>query len=242
MKREKPSDHSITPAQVTEVRPRSLVHALSEIEQFSVSEQSSEIPYGALTTFNALSFFEVGVKTGLITGMITALMTPLMMSSVLKKTIPVFGSYEYTAFDKAFSVALTVSFSLCYAIFIFAVLVRTYTGNITKRAINSLVGGLSIGAFFKSILVFFLFHMAYYRLFTVDNIALVLFKIRELNLFHSINYMKVFYWLVNFREVFIPSAYFNLAISIVFMVIVIASVVIGRRKSKMIDDFKRGWE
>jgi hypothetical protein len=70
-------------------RPKDLIQAISEIEQFSVAEMNSEIPEGSLPIKTALSFGDVGVRSGLFSGLMTAVTTPLMMAAG-QKLIPIF--------------------------------------------------------------------------------------------------------------------------------------------------------
>jgi len=223
-------------SETSDMAPRGLLHALSEIEQFSVSEKASPIPEEALTTINLLSFFTVGFKTAIISGLVTALLSPAMFA-VQEGIIPVFGDYELTFFDSAFVVAVTTSFSLGVALLIFMVFRRIYRGNVTKKAIHSLVGGIFSGAFFASIVVLVFYHILHYQYLTPEGIA------------YAVNFLPVSlkpgyrtaYWIFKFSEELIPSAYFQFSVSMLTSGIIASSIVVGRIRSKKYEAEKKKW-
>lgn len=224
-------------------RPKSLIHAISEIEQFSVAEMHSEIPEGSLPLATALSFYEVGFKHGFISGLITAVMTPFMMLAN-ENLIPVFGEFDKSLFDRLFSIALTITYPIAFALFLYMTLTKSYAGNITRRAINNLVGGVSTGAIAKTILMFFLYHFISIRFLEPDKISALLNKIRTTWLIDrlNINYGKVFDLLMGVREILIPSAYYLLIVNFIFVSIVVYAVIVGRNKTSRIKLFKQEWE
>ena len=201
----------------------------------------SEIPEGSLPTATSLSFVEVGFKSGLLSGIITTVMTPLMMAAS-ERLIPVFGELELTLFNRLFSIALAVAFPICYALFIFVILTKSYAGNITKKAIYSLVGGISSGAILKTIVVWILFHFIYFRFFDPDAVADVLMGIGNFYYAPQLNYEAIFYWIMGFREVFIPSAYFIVVVNTLFISIVVSALLIGRIKTRTRHKFLKEWD
>jgi hypothetical protein len=223
------------------VKPKSLINAISEIEQFSVAEMHSEIPEGSLPIATSLSFFEVGLKSGLLSGIITTVMTPLMMAAS-ERLIPVFGEQELTLFNRLFSIALAVAFPVCYALFIFVILTKSYAGNITKKAINNLVGGISFGTVLKTIVVCLLFHFMYFRFLDPDIVTDVLVKIRNIYDVPQLNYEAIYYWIMGFKKVFIPSAYFIAAVNALFIGIVVSALFIGRYKTRIRNQFLKEWD
>jgi hypothetical protein len=224
-------------------RPKSLIQAISEIEQFSVAEMHSELPEGAMPTLTGVSFFEVGVKSSLISGIVTALTTPLMIAAG-EELIPVFGDRELTLFDKIFSVLITVSLPVSFALFICVILTRSYAGNITRKAINSLVGGLSSGKIGMTILVVLLFHYVAFITLSSANV------IRAINWVSGIFFVpmlhidfgSIYRRIMDIKSVLIPSAYFIAFVNLLFVGIVSLAVVIGRRKTKLRKEFLREWE
>jgi len=224
-------------------KPKSLIHAISEIEQYSVAEINSELPEGSLPIAASLSFFEVGLKSGLLSGFITAVMTPSMMAAS-ENLIPVFGEVDQSLFNRLFSIALTVTFPISYALFIFMSLTKSYAGNITRKAINNLVGGVSVGTIMKTFIVVLLFHFMCFHTFDADAI------IDKLNWFHdltfvpklNLNYEAIFAWVMAFKVLLIPSAYFVAFINTVFVLIVVLAVIIGRHRTTVKKEFLKEWE
>jgi hypothetical protein len=224
-------------------KPKSLIQAISEIEQFSVAEMSSEIPEGSLPIATALSFMEVGIKSGLMSGLMTAVTTPLMMAAG-QRLIPIFGEFEPALFNKTFSIALAVIFPVCFGIFLFAALTKSYAGNITRRAIDYLIGGVSTGTAIKTILFMLLYHYVCFQTLDPDVVVNALLWLQKLTLFLklNINYEAVFDWLMDFRRILIPSSYFILFINSAFMVILVMALVIGRYRTRVRKEFLKEWE
>lgn len=92
------------------------LNILSEIEQLSVAERNSTLPDGALPPGQWLSYFGSGVEIALVGVIVTAFLSPFMFA-VHDGIIPVFGSYEFTTFDRVFTVVYTTSFPLGTALF-----------------------------------------------------------------------------------------------------------------------------
>ena len=98
-------------------KPKGLLDAISEIQQYYVVERSgSTIPVDFFTLGGKLAFFEVGFKGGFLCGLISAFLTPIAIG-VIEKYIPIFGSYDATLYDKFFAFLIAVSFTVGYAFF-----------------------------------------------------------------------------------------------------------------------------
>src|SRR3990170_4348392 len=88
-------------------KPKGLIDALSEIQQYYVVErQGSLIPEDFFTYGGKLAFFEVGFKGAFLSGMLTAVLIPFGMG-VFQRYIPVFGTYEPSFFDRLFAIILS---------------------------------------------------------------------------------------------------------------------------------------
>ena len=224
-------------------KPKSLIQAISEIEQFSVAEMNSEIPEGSLPRATALSFMEVGVKSGLLSGLMTAVSTPLMMAAG-QKLIPIFGEYEPSLFNQIFSLALTIAFPICFGIFLFMTLTQSYAGNITKRAIDYLAGGVATGAAAKTLLFVILYHYVCFQTLDEDRVIGALNLIQALPLIGllHLDFKMIFDWIMEFKLVLIPSSYFMIFVNGVFVVIVLMALVIGRYKTRVRKEFLKEWE
>jgi hypothetical protein len=224
-------------------RPKSLIQAISEIEQFSVAEMNSEIPEGSLPIKTALSFFDVGLKSGLFSGLMTAVTTPLMMAAG-QKLIPVFGEYEPSLFNQIFSLALAISFPICFGIFLFMSMTKSYAGNITKRAIDYLCGGVASGTIIKTVLFVLLFHYICFQILDADKVIDALRWINGLLYMEylNLNYQKIFDWIMEFKLILIPSSYFMTFVNGVFVVMALLALVIGRYRTKVRKEFLKEWE
>lgn len=223
------------------IKAKSLIHAMSEIEQFSVAEMSSEIPGGSLPTATSLSFFEVGVKAGILIGFFTTATSPLMMAAS-ERLVPIFGSFDYSLFDKLFSFTLSISFTICYAFFIFSILSHSYVGNITKKAINSLVSGIIISIMTKSFLILLLFHYISLTLINPESVSNILIDIQNSGFFPYWDFGSIFSWIMRFKQVLIPSAYFIFVINTIFAFIVFMAVIIGKIRTRRMKEFKERWK
>lgn len=132
-------DSGVVIATAPVVKPKGLIDAISEIEQFYVAEsEGSEIPERFFTIKNRIEFFEVGFKGSFISGLVTVLLTPVAIG-VIENMIPVFGSGEPSAYDKLFVFAIALSFTIGYSLFI-GVLGRYYRGKVTRSMIRNFLG------------------------------------------------------------------------------------------------------
>ena len=218
-------------------KPKGLIEAISEIERlFAMEDLRAEIHEKIFTLKNKLEFFEVGFKSALVSGLITASLTPLAIG-VIEKIIPVFGSTNPTLFDQMFVFLLALSFSIGYAIFVSSA-GRYYRGNITKQMISNLFTGLIIGSLLKIAIVFPLFHIVYYAVITKENIIYILkFFVDYASKSHLLN---IYVWMVEFRPVFLLSAWFILVSTVIFISIPLItlgySILKDRRKNKHIKE------
>jgi hypothetical protein len=216
-------------------KPKGLIAAISEIEWYNTAEKDgSNINQSFFVLDRKIEFFEVGFKGAFISGLISALLTPLAIG-VIEKMIPVFGSTEPTTFDKAFVFLLALGFSLGYAIFIGSV-GRFYSGSISKTMIRNFIGGVITGAVLKAIIAFLFFHFIYLIVLKDSNIVSALSFISELYKnppYESLN--KIYYWVVNFKPVFLTSAWFVVATTVIFIfvpLIAIAYNIVREKKIK----------
>lgn len=224
-------------------RPKSLIQAISEIEQFSVAEMHSELPEGSLPTEANCSFYDVGIKSSILSGLVLALTTPLMMAAG-DKLLPVFGDRELTFFDRIFSVLITIAFPVSFALFIFVVLTRSYAGNITRKAINSLAGSLSAGNIGMALLISLLYHYISLIFLSSDNVISAIKRVNGIFFVPSLNidWNGIYWWIMDMKAVLIPSSYFIAFVNLLFVGIVSLAVVIGRQKTKIRKEFLREWE
>ena len=215
-------------------KPKSIIDAISELEQYSAVLGDEEVPESFFTFKQKWEFFEVGFRDAFISGLVTALFTPIAMG-VIQKLIPVFGDYPPTLFDRVFAFMLALGFSIGYALLIASLGKHYYSNRITRIAMKNFLTGLFSGTIFKTVIVFLGFHFIYFFIFTPQNTGRALHKLKisgEL-------YYRVYAWLIEFREVFIPSAYFILFTSVLFIAIPVASILYHKRKQSVEKDVEQ---
>ena len=145
-------------------RPRNIISAISEIQQFYVIEkQGQNIPSEFLTLEGSLDFFRIGIKSGFNEGMFLILLFPVfsfyLSPYVLKtpdySTKLLFGSVPY--------LPILINTLLC------SYISRYYIGNITRKAVNSLFAGRAIILITKGFLVY-LFYLILYEMSTPERV------------------------------------------------------------------------
>jgi len=219
-------------------KPQGFLDALSEIQQYYIIERSgTEIPRDFLTIRGTLSFFWVGLKGSLVVGFCLTILSPFAFG-VMNQLIPIFGTYHPSLFDKIFAFLLPLSFSFTYSLFLIT-LGNYYIGGLTRAAIMSLIQGIVIGAAVKAVLAFIFFHYLYFVVFqpeTLGNLILKLHffikpKTRE----------KLYFWLMEFKSSLLPSAWFVVVTTVIFIGIPLASILIqGKRINRIIEE-EREW-
>jgi hypothetical protein len=126
-----------------------LIGAISNIQQYYVIEMvGQEIPSEFLTLEGTISFFTIGMRSGLTEGVLIAILLPLvefyLVPVVLKSP---------TMFLKIILSALPF-FPIIINTILCVLVGRYYVGNITRKAINSLFTGRIIVLMAKSFFVY----------------------------------------------------------------------------------------
>lgn len=216
-------------------KPKGLIAAISEIEWYYTSEKGgSLIDEKFFVLDRKFEFFEVGFKGAFISGLISAALSPLAIG-VVQKMIPIFGTSEPSAFDKSFVFLLAIGFSLGYALFIGSA-GRFYTGRITKTMIRNLLGGAIVGSILKAVIAFLFFHFIYLVILKDAYILAVLRFIEKPLGSYSHNVLnKVYYWIVDFKPVFLTAAWFGVITTAIFVAVplIIISVSVIKQKKEM---------
>ncbi len=142
-----------------QLKPKNLINAISEIQQFYVIEkQGQDIPAEFLTLEGSLDFFRIGAKSGFNEGVFLVLLFPVFYFYLLPFVFHGPDFFLTTLMDTIPFLPIIVNTILCVYIS------RYYVGNITRRAINSLFVGramlLVIKSFFIYVAYFFLFKLS----------------------------------------------------------------------------------
>jgi hypothetical protein len=202
-------------------KPKGFFEAISLIERCHELESSGgEIPAGMFTTQNKIEFWEAGFISSLWSGFLTVAFTPLAIG-VIERLIPVFGGDEAKAFDQVLVFFLAVSFTLGFAAFL-GRLGRFYEGMYTKTMIRSFLGGVTIGAVLKVFFSFILFH--FLALYVSEPARLGNFILLAAGWISPARLESAYYFLLNFRRIYLISAWFILITTISYLSVPFASI------------------
>lgn len=145
-------------------RPRNLISAISEIQQFYVIEkQGQDIPAEFLTLEGSLDFFRIGIKSGFNEGLFLVLLFPLFSFYLLPYVLHTPDTGTQILFGSVPYLPVLINTLLC------SYISRYYIGNITRKAVNSLFAGRAIILVTKG----FLIYVSYVVLFQMSTPARV---------------------------------------------------------------------
>lgn len=216
-------------------KPKGLLDALSELQYLYAQERNGmELPEGLFTTKDMVVYAELGFRSTFISGLVMALLTPLSMG-VLEKMIPVFGTTELTAFDTFYVLLLTLFYLIGYGIFL-GIGVQSFHGEYTHNMVKNLLQGIAFAAALKVGIVFLLFHFIYIKVLTEDHILKVVSYLSK-----SISMEKLvgpYKWLLEFRPVFLESAWFVLITTAIWMAVLIGCYISARRRNARLKDIE----
>ena len=135
-----------------------MIDAISEIQQYHIIERTGQdIPSDFLTMRGTLTFFLVGVRSGFWEGAFLALLLPLAWG-VWEEVIPAFGGAS-DLFGKCLVFLFGFGISLMMTVVFGGILARYYGGNLTRKAVNSLVWGRALSLVAEGVLVFLVFNL-----------------------------------------------------------------------------------
>jgi len=210
-------------------KPKGLLDALAEIQQYYVVERSSQsVSEDFLTLKGKLAFFEVGFKSTFLTGLLCVLLTPLALG-VLNSYIPVFGTTELTSFDKVFTMVFAFSFTIGYTFFV-ASISRYYIGTLTTASIRNLFGGLVTGSLCKVVFAFLIYYTAYH--FLLDPYHFGAFCQALMPSDRPDLAQRLYAAGIMFRSVMLPSFWWVFAGGVAMIVIPGLSILIRSRKTR----------
>lgn len=145
-------------------RPRNIISAISEIQQFYVIEsQGQNIPSEFLTLEGSLDLFKIGMRSGFNEGLFIMLLFPVFSFYLLPFVIDTSDLLVRVMVSLVPYLALVINTFLCIYIG------RYYVGNITRRAINSLFIGRGMILLLKGFLIYVLYQLLF-RLSTPEYV------------------------------------------------------------------------
>jgi len=234
---------AIFPSTTPRPKPKSLLEAISEIEQYAaVERQGTPIPETFLLLNQKISFFDVGLKGGWADALVTFFFVPLSMG-VFDRVVPMFGSTSPTSSDQVLSMLISISYMLGYNILMAFNLGRCFYGTVCRQAIWQLYGGFVTGSVLKMIIVFFIYHFLYVKLtpeflshlFVNTYIAVKPFVTIE-------QWDKAFYWMMDMRGALFKSGFFVVISTVICLAIPATSFVVGSLNAKKVDMLKRKYD
>lgn len=216
-------------------KPKSFLEAVEHIQEISAMEAATENPINALyfSTKKRWDIWVVGFKGAFVNGLIVALLTPFAIG-VAKNLIPIFGETKPSLFSQVYAIILALSFSLGYGMFL-ATLRHSYVGNVAKIMIRNFFGGVFVGGIVKALIAVLLFHLLY--LWLTPEVALKIFKFIH-KIYNEWDYAPTYYWLFEFKPVFLISAWFTVVSTALFILIPTISVVVTTLKNRKKEQIK----
>lgn len=143
--------------------PRNLIDAISEIQQYHIIERTGQdIPSDFLTVRGMLAFFMVGARSGFWEGAFLGLLLPLAWG-VWEDVIPAFGATA-DLFGKCLVFLFGFGISFMMTAILGGMLAGYYGGNLTRKAVNSLVWGRALSLVAKGVVVFLVFNLLVFLL------------------------------------------------------------------------------
>lgn len=219
--------------------PKNIVSAISQIQQYyTIEKDGAIIPKDFLTLEGALDYWNIGFKTAFKNGFLVTVLAPLM-TSVFLKYVPIFGTFTPTLYDYIWSVIISYSLTIGYAL-ILAYVARYYIGDITRSAIRNLFGGIISGTIFSTLLIVIAYNFLYFFILTEPKVAGFLMSMKD---WVGIPTLQRWYtWIMGIRK-----ALLSASLAVVINAIILLSVPVvfmltkARRVSKEIDNREK-WQ
>lgn len=146
------------------LRPRGLISAISEIQQFYVIEgQGQEIPAEFLTLEGSLDFFRIGATSGFKEGLFLILLFPVFSFYLLPFVFTTNDLFLTIILNSVPYFPVIINTLLCIYIS------RYYVGNLTRKAVNSLFVGRATLLVAKAGFIYIAYYMLS-KLSTPENV------------------------------------------------------------------------
>jgi len=137
-------------------KPRNIISAISEIQQFYVIEsQGQNIPSEFLTLEGSLDLFKIGMRSGFNEGLFIVLLFPVFSFYLLPFVLETSDPFAKGMVTQVPYLPLIINTVLCVYIG------RYYVGNITRRAINSLFIGRGMVLLLKGFLIYVIYQIVF---------------------------------------------------------------------------------
>lgn len=235
------SDHgAIITGTPQDASAKSLLHALSEIEQLSIAELRSSLPEGSLPMQPRFTFIDVACKNAALMTFFTFLTAPFSIA-VVERIMPAFGSISPSMIDTIYVYLFSSAPALAFAILITSVISKTYTGQVTSKIVNSFTSSYVITKMILSIFMLLLF-VVISTWFTPDRAWGALSFFDSLLRYSPKTKEAAYYWLMDFRGILVPAAVYATLVHVGTAAIISIGYIKGVMKTKKIELLRREWE
>ena len=144
-------------------KPRDLLSAISEIQQFYVIESKGQnIPAEFLTLERTIDFFKIGIKSGFHEGLALVILFPVFHFYLFPFVFQKLDLFSHILFGCIPYLPLIINTLMC------SYISRYYVGNITRKGINALLSGRALSLLLKAFLVYVIY-LILYRISTPEN-------------------------------------------------------------------------
>lgn len=238
-------DGTVINTAVADIRAKSFLHAISEIQQFSAIEYRTNLPEGVVPLIPFFSFTDVAFKTAIAGTIYTFAATPFSIA-VFEKILPIFNSTSPTFMDKLFSCLLSCAPVLATSFLLIAVLVtRFYMGKTTKKIASNFIMtfvGTKIGISFILAMIFlFIYSSIFTEQFIVKNFSgLIASKMTPD--FLKMYLYKFAIWLIDFRNTIPQAVRFSVCLHIGTSILIGLAFAYTSRRNRKIEEFRKEWE
>jgi hypothetical protein len=239
----KGSSGPLFPSSTPRPKPKSLLEAISDIEQLAAAEKTGmKIPLNFLLFKEKVSFFDVGLKGGWADTLVSAIFIPISVG-VVDKVIPIFGTHDPSLIDQAFALVMAMSYTLGYNVLMAFNLGTCFFGKVCRNSIWQLYGGFVTGSFIKMLLIFLVFHYMYWTI-TPQVISSAMsasyWLVRPVLTLET--WDAVFYWAVEMRNVLFRSSIFVVVSTLLCLLIPLLSFLLGSYQATSEDAKRRRYD
>jgi cbb3-type cytochrome oxidase subunit 3 len=213
-------------------KPRSLIAAISEIQELAIVEKMGRVlPEHVMLVDRSFSYTEVGIHGVLMDMLINLIGIPLSLA-VVWGFLPIFSSEKATWVDRILSMVMGVGYGIGFSIMIGRTLGPCYYGKVCRRAINHIYHAMIWCHAIKILLLFMVFH--YLRTLISPDSVHAFFN-RLWPAFRPFmppeSAVVVQDWMMHMREVMILSSWWALAITMISLCIPYVYFQIGAKKA-----------
>jgi len=232
---------TVVPGAPEDASAKSLLHALSEIEQLSLAELRGSLPEEVLPIQPRFTYIDVACKSAAMMTLITFVTAPFSIA-VVQKVMPAFGSTNPSIIDQIYVYLFSCAPSIAAAILITSIISKTYTGNVMKRVVNLFTTSYIITKMVMSILLLLVFYVAATQWITADGVLKVL---SYFDIFFRKNPAakeSSYYFLMEFRQILVPAAIYATIVHLATATIISLGYIRGTMRTREIELLRKEWE